>query len=112
MKPPAYSKSFDAAFARRNGVLLWIGSREALALAAARQRAGWRNCLAIVDTEPGECDLGLIFGHDVTILDTRETEGMRDYVVALLRAGAGAVAVVDINGVVSDDNGNELVIQK
>lgn len=112
MKPPAYSKSLDTDFARRNGILLWIGSREALALAAARRRAGFGNCLAVVDTDPDDCDFGCLFGLDVTILDTMEIEGMRDYVVALLRAGACAVAVLNINGVVTDDNGNALIVER
>lgn len=106
----AYSRTFDRALAARNGAVIWAGSSDALAFVRPRVRAGWHNCLGLIDTDPKDADFSALFGIGVIVCLVDDSCGdPRDIAVALIRAGVTGVVVLDINGVVLDDDGNYLL---
>lgn len=106
----AYARNFDRGAAVRSGVILYAGGREALRLAGQLQGRG--TCLALIDCLPESADLSCLYGVDVTVICADYYDDPRDIVVELLRAGVGAIAVIDRDGIVTDHDGAAYLVDR
>lgn len=109
-RQPAYARAFWRDRALAGGARLWICGPDALGAAGREVDAGARTSLALVDDSPDAIDWSLLAGCDVTVIQRAEPLqwSAYDLVVALLRAGAGRIAVVTAEGFVQDAFGRDL----